>query len=143
MKKNGSKEAPEAERTQQSPGGGMIRRVRQPMFENDILTGGRNVIDSLTRSVLTDEQTLVNACLYIGQLERIFGPDDHRVRVALYKINGTMGIDGRARDEAVQAHAELFFPRHASEKDKRKLEKMQFKNRNGDDEDEKKDNGGR
>ncbi len=138
-KGNGHQSPSETERTERTAPSneGMIKRVRQPLFERELLTGGGNILDSFTRAVLTDEQALVNACLYIGHMERV-GADDpawqRRIRIALYKINGTMAIDGRARDEAVQGHVGVFFPRHASDKDKKRLEKMQYKHHDDDDE---------
>lgn len=113
---------------------GMPRRTRQPVFEKDLLTAGRNILESMTIGVFRDEQALVNDCLYIGWLE-FWNEDgfmDDEINVALYKINGTMAVDGRARDEAVQAHVGIFFPRNASKDDKKKLERMQFKHHDQD-----------
>lgn len=109
---------------------GMPRRVRQPIFEKDLLTAGRNIIESMTIGVFRDEQALNDACLYLGWLEMFNDEDgfmEDEINVALYRINGTMAIDGRARDEAVQSHVGIFFPRNASKEDKKRLEKMQFR----------------
>lgn len=140
MKNNGSSHKEATQEQDYFSAGGMARRVRQPIFERELLSAGKTVVDSLTVGVHRDEEALVNACLYIGQLERVGLTS--RIQVALYKINGTMGIEGRAREEAVQAHAEIYFPRNASKEDKKRLEKIQYKNRNQDDEDKKNKDGG-
>ncbi len=125
------------------PGEGMIKRVRQPIFEDSLLSSGKSVIDAFTHAIHRDDQALIDACLYIGQMEAA-GRDSNgnisqswqaRIQVALYKLNGTMAIDGRARDEAVQAHVGVFFPRHASNEDKKRLETMQYKHRDDGNED--------
>jgi len=124
------------------PAGLGIRRTRQPLFERDLLSAGKTIVDSMTIGVFRDEQALNDACLYLGWLE-MWNDDgvfmQNEINVALYKLNGTMAIDGRARDEAVQSHVGIFFPRNASKEDKKRLEKMQFKNR--DHEEEKEERG--
>jgi len=122
MAGNGTKEE---QRPSTPPG--MVRHVRQPLFEKDLLTAGMGILDSLPTAVFRDEQALNDACLYLGWLDMHDLQDE--IAVALWKINGTAAIDGRARDEAVQAHVGIFFPRNASKEDKQRLEKIQYQKR--------------
>ncbi len=122
----------------------VLTSYSEPVFEQNLLTSGKSIVDSFTIGVFPDMQSLVNACLYIGQMQAAGRRADgsispawaSRIQVALYKLNGSMAIDGRARDEAVQAHVGVFFPRHASDKDKKRLETMQYKHRSRDDRDD-------
>jgi hypothetical protein len=120
------------------------KRTKQGAFEDRLLTAGRSILEALPASIFRDEQAVNDAALYLGWLEQ-FNDDkgymDDEINVALYKIIGTPAIDGRARDEGVQAHVGIFFPRHASKDDKKRLERMQFKNRDNpqDENDQKKD----
>ncbi len=130
---NGHKSTlPKTEKYNENSGSGMLKRVRKPLFEKDLMTAGADVMESMTVGVFRDEEALNTACLYIGQMQ-MFGMDDE-ITLALYKLNGTMAIDGRARDDAVQAHVGIYFPRHASKEDKKRLEKIQYRNRKEDDE---------
>ncbi len=136
MNGNGHKEATEG-REQIESGQAMLRRVKQRVFPHEFLTPGTTIAESLAKAVIADEQKLIDAILYIGKLERLFGADDPRLRQAMYKIIGSPAIDGRARDEAVQAFVDIFYPRHASSEDKKRLEKMQFQRNHQNEEDEK------
>ena len=124
MAGNGNKE----DTSQEVPAGvGLAKRVRPPQFEKDLLSAGGSILASLPTAVFRDEQALNDACLYLGWLEMHDLQDE--IIVALWKINGTPAIDGRARDEAVQAHVGIFFPRNASKEDKQRLEKIQYQKR--------------
>jgi len=105
------------------PGGPMFARDPQPMFEKDLMTAGIDVLASLPTAVFADANEANIACLYLGTL-KMFGLED-AIEVALWRINATMAIDGRARDDAIQAHGRLYFPRHASKDDKKWLAEMQ------------------
>lgn len=120
---NGKKETAEAEGTHLPGGGPMLRRVRQPMFEKDIMSPGVGVEDTLTMTYFPDELSLNNAVLYIAQLE-MFGLDDEK-RQALYKINGNKAIHYLGTKFAVQAHGGLFWDSEASKEDKQYLSRMQ------------------
>jgi hypothetical protein len=122
---------------------GMPRRVKQPMFEEHLLEAGKSIIESLPRAVFPTEQSLNDACRYLGWLEMWNGDDgfmQDEINVALYKINGSIAIDGRARDESVQSHVGIFFPRNASKDDKKRLERMQFKQKDKEETEENKGN---
>ena len=113
---NGEKEAPT-----RPPG--MVRHTRQPLFEKDLLTAGYDILNSLPTAVFKDEQSLNDACLYLGWLDMHDLKEE--IAVALWKINGTMAIGGRARKEAVMAHGELYYPEDAGKDDKKWLAMMQ------------------
>lgn len=119
MSDNGVKEKEE----HRYPGGPILRRTRQPMFEKDLMTAGLDILDSIPTAVFSDANEANIACLYLGTL-KMFGLED-AIEVALWRINATMAIDGRARDDAIQAHGRLYFPRHASKEDRKWLAEMQ------------------
>jgi len=121
MANNGHKETADAKTPY--TGGGLFTRTRQPLFEKDLLTAGQSILDSLPTAVFRDEQALNDACLYLGWLD--MHDLQEEIAVALWKINGTMAIEGRARDDAIQAHGELYYPRHATKEDKKWLSMMQ------------------
>lgn len=110
-----------------TPGKGMLRRVKQPLFEKDIMSPGVAVEDTLTMTYFPDELSLNNACLYIAQLE-MFKLEDEK-RQALYKINGNKAIHFLGTKFAVQAHGHLFWDSEASKEDKQYLAEMQKKQR--------------
>lgn len=113
---------------------GLFRHVRKPQFEKELMTAGRDVLDSLPTAVFRDEQAVNYACLYLGRLAMFDLQDE--IRVALWKINATMAIGGRARKEAVMAHGEVYYPEDMSKEDKKMLLQMQgFQKRNGDNSD--------
>jgi len=119
MSNNGGKEA-----TTQPPNQtGMVKRTRQPLFEKDLMTAGYDIVSSLPTAVFKDEQSLNDACLYLGWLS--MHDLQAEINVALWKINGTMAIGGRARKDAVQAHGLLYYPDDASKDDKKWLSIMQ------------------
>lgn len=129
-KDNGSKQVTTTSEESGKPTG-MARRIRQPLFERELLEAGRTIAESMTRGIFRDEQALNIACLYIDHLERMGLTDE--IQTALYKLNGTMAIGGRARKEAVMAHGDLYFPDDASKEDKKNLAKMQYKYRKDED----------
>lgn len=104
---------------------GAFRRIRQPLFEKDLMTAGMDILDSLPTAVFKDEQAVNDACLYLGWLAQHLGEDSQEVKVALWKINATMAIGGRARKEATMAHGNLYYPEDASKEDKKWLSMMQ------------------
>ncbi len=104
-------------------GGGILETFNQPLFEMELLTAGRTIIDSFTKGIFPDEVSLLKACRYIGYLQRIGRPD--KIKLALIKINGTMAIQGRARNDAIQSHGGLYFPPNLSKDDKKWVSEMQ------------------
>jgi len=128
MSGNGKNET--AEKTPYT-GGGLFSRTRQPLFEKDLLTAGQTILDSLPTAVFRDEQALNDTCLYLGWLD--MHDLQEEIAVALWKINGSMAIEGRARDDAIQAHGELYYPRHATKEDKKWIAMMQHRMREDED----------
>jgi hypothetical protein len=106
----------------------------QPLFESDLITAGRSILEAIPRAVFHDDKELIDTCRYLGWLVMMNkdGKMNTRIQLALYKISGTMAIGGRARDDAIQAHVGVYFPRNASKEDKQVLEKMQNKNKRDD-----------
>lgn len=104
-------------------GGRMVETFNQQLFESELITSGRTIIESFTKAVWRDEAQLLKACRYIGYLQRIHQPD--KVKLALMKINGTMAIEGRSRNDAVQAHVGIYFPPNASKDERKRLAEMQ------------------
>lgn len=120
------------------PGGGSVRYSKDTGFEQDLLTAGASIIESLPLAVFDDKQELIDACMYLGWLE-MWNEDGNmkdEINLALYKINGTMAVHGRARAEATQAHVGIYFPETASKDDKKRLEKMQIQRSHDHEEDE-------
>ncbi len=127
---------------------GMLRRIKQPVFEESMLTPGGDIPESFVKSCFADQNELVNAVLYIGQLRSVgYNPDtgkidpawQNRIDIALYKINGNVAINARARDDAVQAHGGMFWPKNATKEERKQLAK-QFKDK-GDDQEGNRNNG--
>lgn len=126
---NGKKTYNPAEIEEATPPGkgAMLRRVKQPTFERDVMSPGAAVEDTLTMTYFPDELALNNACLYIAQLE-MFELEDEK-RQALYKINGNKAIHFLGTKFAVQAHGGLFWDSEASKEDKQYLAQMQAKHK--------------
>lgn len=129
MANNGVKEV---EQNQQQVGG-LARRVKQSLFERELLEPGATIEAAITRGVFHDERALNIACLYLDHLQKHHLT--RQLQTALYKINGTPAIGGQARKQSVMAHGNLYFPDDASKKEKEQLSKMQYKYRR-DEEDE-------
>ena len=107
------------------------KRSNRGNFEDRLITAGSSIIQAIPQSVFPDEQSLNNFCDIVRWVEMWQddkGYMDDELKDILYKVVGAPAIDGRARDEGVQAHVGIFFPRHASKDDKQRLERMQFKN---------------
>ena len=119
--------------TPDNPNGGMFETYNQPIFEAELMAAGKTIIDAFTKGIFKDTQELLDACLYIGLLKRI--KCEARIPMALVKINGTMSIGGRARNDAIQAHGGLYFPPNATKDEKKYLAEMQQGNRRRDDND--------
>lgn len=108
-------------------GAGMLRRVKQPLFERDIMAPGADVAATLTATYFPDEQSLNNACKYLDWLQK--HGLEREERIALLKINGNKSIHFLGTKYAVQAHGGLFWDSEASKEDKKYLAKMQEKDR--------------
>lgn len=114
---------------------GMPRRVKESVFERDIMMPGMGVEDAITMTYFRDDADLITSCLYLAFLEDM-GIEDGK-RQALYAINGKKAINYRAVKYGVQAHAEIYWDSDASKEDKKQFAKIQEKNRrNGDDNEE-------
>lgn len=119
--------------TPDNPGGGLFETFNQPIFEAELMAAGRTIIEAFAKGIFQDTQDLLDACLYIGYLKRIGRSD--KIQLALIKINGTMSIEGRARNDAIQAHVGIYYPPNASKDEKKRLVEMQQGRRsNRDDE---------
>ena len=44
------------------PGGSMVEPFNQQLFESDLITSGRTIIESFTKGVWADEAQLLKAC---------------------------------------------------------------------------------
>lgn len=109
---------------------GMARRVRQPLFEKDIISPGTSIEDAFTSTYFIDEDKLNKACKYIAWLEEFNNHDG--IRQALYKINGNKAIGYRAVKHGVMAHGELYWDGDASKDDKKYLSKIQAREHRDD-----------
>ena len=109
----------------------MGRRVRQPLFERELLEPGIDVMEAVTKTYFEDEQAVNNAAKYIRHL-LMFNKNhkmDIAIQAALIKINGNRAIKARSTKYSVQAHGGLFWDSDASEKDKQYLSKLQDRGR--------------
>lgn len=109
----------------------MGRRVRQPLFERELLEPGIDILDAITKTFFEDEQAVNNAAKYFRHL-LMFNKThkmDIAIQAALIKINGNRAIKARSTKYSVQAHGGLFWDSDASEKDKQYLSKLQERER--------------
>lgn len=115
---------------------GMPRRVKESVFERDLMMPGMGVEDAITMTYFDDEADLKTSCLYLSWLEDM--GVESGVRQALYVINGKKAKGYRAVKYGVQAHGGLFWDSDASKEDKKQMAKIQERNarRNGDNDDE-------
>jgi len=120
---------------------GAFRRIRQPLFEKDLMTAGITVLDALPTAVFADEQAANAACRILGWLSQHLGEDSPEFMQVLWRINSTMAIGARARKDAVQAHGLLYYPDDVSKEDKKWLATMQQR-RNQKDNDDNNSGGG-
>lgn len=122
MTNNGAKET---ENTY--PGGPMFLREPSPMFEKDLLTAGRDILSALPLAVLEDDIDITSTCRYFGMVNMFNrrGKCKEIWDMALWKLNATMAKKGRARDDSLQAHGRLYFPRDVSKDDKKFIAEMQ------------------
>lgn len=112
--------------------GGLLETFNQPIFEAELMAAGRTIIESFAKGIFRSDRDLLDACLYIGLLKRI--KRDDKIPLALMKINGTMSIGGRARNDAIQAHVGIYYPPNASKDEKKRLVEMQQRHPSWDDE---------
>lgn len=110
---------------------GLGRRVRQPLFEKDIMTPSPDVMEAISQSYFPDQEKLMIACQYITMLEAIGLVEE--IKQALYAINGNRAILARSLRYAVQAHGGLYWP-DESTKDEKKFLAKQFRNKGMDEE---------
>lgn len=115
-----------------SNSGSMIDVYENPQFEDLLLTAGKTIPDALVKSSLLDRNDLNKACRYISWMIRNLPPGDIRLQLALNKINGTVGIKGRARNDALQGHGRMYFPPNASKEELKALTEMQARSQRND-----------
>ena len=122
---------------------GMMRRVRKPLFEKDLLLSGQTPLEAFPMAIFNDKADLHNACIYIGHLQ-MFPKMVEELELALLEVNGTRGVGAAAIKYAVQAHGNLYFPEDASKDEKKQLASMQLRyRRDGEGDSEYKNDGER
>ena len=128
------------------PGGGIVKRVRQTQFPQDILTPKPGFKWALLNAVIRDENYLHKIILYFDQLNE-FGMEQEIESEANLLI-GTKAISGRASTEALEAYVGIFFPEATvtGKSSKKELDEVlkqrPFRDRKNDWEEDRKREGG-